>query len=221
MNDVVGFRGWPVQGGVGLKPPVFVTPEDRYSVDDPAEDARTFSREEAAEYRERGHLTLTSRRWPIISDGIVVYAHAAFLRTDERRAQLDLHGLSWDNDARVYLDYRTRFEAFAVLDRWGKDLLNDAATALQERDHRRALDSSERARLCAPLPQHRDLRIAAFKHASAAWQQLDIEAWQRFLRDAARDFDAETVERIRAAATETVPSKRRLLPRYRIPEARP
>lgn len=186
-----------------MKPPVFQDSSGHCFAGDPdslAPPRLACEPSELLDLRARGQITLTDQRWKRVKSGVVLYADRRFLCPGTDLISLLPGDLAFDDKAGVYLHYLPRREALSILAQWGDSLVRDANAHLRDRNDTaalaRAFESAQRARFSAPPPEHTQLRIDAFVYAGAAFTAMKRPV-ERFLRDAARDFDPPTVDLIR------------------------
>jgi hypothetical protein len=204
--SVVGMSGIPVQGGAGIKPPIFRDEKDQKFFSLGRTPPQRYDAQEIESYEQQGLLARTQATWKPVDTGVILYAHRQFVEPGPDLLKLDPSALRWDEKLDIWVMYERRDKAMRCLEHWGDALIHDATERLREAAKQafaaeqplvdRALDDARRARYCAPPPEHSKLRARSFECWAAAWilQGRPIDA---LLRDARRDFpNNETIEQI-------------------------
>lgn len=205
---VVGFVGEPVSGAAALRAPLFQEASKRYFAADPdaAERPRAdHGEEEIVALEQQGHATRFAAPYPRVKGGVVLYAHETFLPWEH----FPRHE-GWTRKEKFFLRYLPRTDALRTLEKWGERFLENTRTCLargEEESLELALTMVKRARFCAPLDVHRDLRLKVFAHLIAVWRALDRPV-ERILRDAKIDFDEDTTAQIQEMASGLQPPQK-------------
>lgn len=221
--SVVGFDGLAVAGGAGMKSPLFRSADGEYFTGDPSSAVR-LNEPNLREVASRGLVTITSSSWSAVPSGVVLYAHERFLNAGANTLALSAEGLAIDEASGLRVTYVERSRALEILSSWGRALNADANAHLRGRpspqDLLRARSSAERARFAAPPPENREIRFESFVHLASA-VRASGSSIDRILRDAARDFSEQDVERIRQRVEARLAGASRPYAREETPAPRP